>query len=714
MLDTTTAFDTAISANARNITARIKINYTDAFLDPTITADSIGTDFLLEDASDVIITEDDQSLKTEGDNRVTQNDQVVNGRTDTTQKWFSLETENILNNMQTEDGQDFITEDAVDFFQTEADFLQAVNRLDGTWHLMPATEAVANFNEVGFWGDVAGDAAGVLPGSEEGPGVIVSFSARQVTSFQVTGDNVRDEFPVDFTVEFYAGASLEGTETVTSNTLVQYSQDITPLAAITSIVLNITEWSTPFKVPKIIELVTSVFETYTADVIQNFNVTEQREISNNNSVPTGNMASSEADITLMNFNGRQFDANNTASPINGLVKPNNKVNIEIGVLTSSGGFEFVPVFNGWTGGWNVPESGITASVRARDLLEILRKSKIITSVVTAGDTFLDWFTTVFSDAGLASTQYNIDPVLDGSIYVVPFGWFNNVSHRDALQILAESCSAAVFQDRNECIQVQSVDYFEVNDLDSVLTYDRSEYMDKSNQPIYENIVNKINVTTQPVEKTTSVTVYQTRTSDKETAPANSVQDYTITYRNKPVSDGVPTVDPVVSGVTVTDSDLFAWGGTVEVTNTNSTATDFQIKIVGSTYAVAGQKTVTVLDQDSIDDNGEFSFNFKENDFLQDKNLAGKIANTLLKSFKDPERDLTVTFSPGGNPALENDDRISIVDLYQTKEYNLISQQINYDGGLNMVQKGRVTQTTILLTEDDQNLITEDDLFIVLE
>jgi len=283
-----------------------------------------------------------------------------------------------------------------------------------------------------------------------------------------------------------------------------------------------------------------------------------------------------------------------------------------------------------------------------------------------------------------------------------------------LQILAESCSAAVFQDRNECIQVQSVDYFEVNDLDSVLTYDRSEYMDKSNQPIYENIVNKINVTTQPIEKTTSVTVYQTRTSDKETAPANSVADYTITYRNKPVSDGVPTVDPVVSGVTVTDSALFAWGGTVEITNTNSSAIEFQIKVVGSTYAVAGQKTVTVLDQDSIDDNGEFSFNFKENDFLQDKNLAGKIANTLLKSFKDPERDLTVTFSPGGNPALENDDRISVVDLYQTKEYNLISQQINYDGGLNMVQKGRVTQTTVMLTETGDNLITEDDLFIVLE
>ena len=101
-------------------------------------------------------------------------------------------------------------------------------------------------------------------------------------------------------------------------------------------------------------------------------------------------------------------------------------------------------------------------------------------------------------------------------------------------------------------------------------------------------------------------------------------------------------------------------------------------------------------------------------FLQNNNLAGKIANTLLKSFKDPQRDLTITFSPGGNPALESDDRISVVDLYTTKEYNLIGQRINYDGGLNMIQQGRVTQTAIMLTEDGQNLITEDDLFIVLE
>ena len=575
---------------------------------------------------------------------------------------------------------------------------------------MPTPEA-ATFNEVGWWGDVPSDGSGIVPGHQ---GIVTYFSARPVSSFKVSGDYKRNEYPVDFTVEFYAGVSLEDTVTVTANTEMNYSEEITQINNITSLVLEVTKWSKANTVPKIIEIVTSLFESYTSSDIKDFRVVEQREISNKNSVPVGNIASNELDFSLINVE-RKFDAGNTTSPIHGVVKPNNKIDVEIGVLTSSGSFEYVPIFTGWTGGWNVPESDITASSSARDILEILDKSRITSSEVIEDDTFLDWFTTVFQDAGLAAAQYNIDPDLDGAIYVVPYGWFKNVSHRKALETLATSSCCAVFVDRSGVIQVESVDYFETNDIDSVLSYDRSEYMDKSNQPIYENIVNKISVTTSPLVKTTSVTVYQTTSANTETITANSVTDYEITFRKKPVSDGVATIDPAVSGVPVTSYNLYAWGGTVEVTNTNSSSQSFRIKVVGSTYEVDGQQTTIVEDEDSINDNGTFFLEYKENDFLQNQNLAGKIANTLLKSYKDPQNDMTVNFSPGGNPALENDDRISVVDLYSTKEYTLVSQRISYDGGLSMQQKGRVTDLgQVLLTETGDYMITENDLFIVYE
>lgn len=711
MLTTSTAFDTAIADNVRKINARVTINYTDIFLDPTVDIEAHGTDYLLEDASNIIITEDDLEFKSEGNNIASRTDQASNGRDEATYKWLSLEPTGFKNEFLLEDESDqIITEDAADFIQTEVDVPIPLNTLDGTWHLMPGTAEEATYNEVGWWGDHPSTGTNVVEG---GQGLNLEFSARSVTSFKVVGDNQRSEYPVDFTVAFYAGASLQGTETITNNTLVTYEQDITALNNITMVELQITEWSHPYRVCKILEMSTGVYETYNADDISRLGVVEQREISNDNTVPTGNIASNEAEIALINKN-RRFDANNTSSRLYGLVKPNNRVLIEMGVLTSSGGFEYVPVFTGWALGWDVPENDIVASVPARDRLNLLEQTKITTQSVVAGDSFKDWFTTVLNDAGLAVTEYEIDPVLDGTIYNVPYGWFNDVSHREALKILSESCGAAVFVDRAGLIQVRAIDYFEANELDSLVTFNRSQYMDKTNQPIYENITNKISVTTNPLVLTTSQTVYQTTTNDPESINANSIAEYAIKYNTSPISAGVATVDPAVSGVTVTDYTLYAWGGTVEVTNTNGTSQNFRIKVVGTTYTVDGQKTETALDQTSIDNNGEFFLSFPGNAFLQTTQMAGKIANTLLSSFKDPQRDLTVNFEPGGNPALELDDRISIVDLYQTKEYNIVSQNISYDGGLSMQLTGRFTTTEILLTETGENLITEDNLFIVID
>jgi hypothetical protein len=683
MLDTTAAFDTAITANARKMTARVTINYTDPFLDPSISAEAIGTNFILEDASQLIITEDDLELKSEGNNIASRPEQVVDGKTDTSYNFFSFET---------------------------TDGSTPANILDGSMHFCPDDEE-ATFVEQGHWGDVIGDATGVIGGAQ---GVRISFSSRTVTSFQLTGDNKKGEYAVDFTAEFYAGASLIATEVVTGNTLVSYSEEITQIDNITSADLTITKWSSPYKVIKTVEFAVSLFETYTADAIQELNITEQREISNNNTIPMGNIASNEADITLMNVD-RKFDANNTTSPLFGLVKPNNRVCIEIGVLTSSGTFEYVPVFDGWTKGWNVPENSNTAQVSVGDRIDVLNQSNITTSAVVEGDTFKDWFETVLNDGGLSIAEYDIDSTLDGAAYVVPYGWFDNKSHRSALLTLSEASSSAVFVDRAGVIKVRSVDYFETNDIESVATITRSEYMDKSNQPVYENIVNIINVTTSPLVKTTSVTVYQTGASDLEEIAANAVTDYAIKYTDTPVSDGVPTVDPVVSGVTVTGSNLFAWGGTVEITNTTGSVQNFRINVVASTYAVEGKKTITATDSASIIDNGEAQLNFKDNDFLQTTTLAGKIAASLVKNFKDPQRDIRLTYEPGGNPAIENDDRITVVDFYGSNEYNIISQTLSFNGGLSVEQRGRVVgQPGILITEDDLNLITEDDLFIVLE
>ena len=644
-------FLTAINSNARKIGSRITINFTDLFADVTASGNSLD------------------------ENRVSQVEQISNSKTSNTHKWLSADGFNVL---------------------------------DGTFHPCPDDSTAAS-NEIGWWSETLCNGSSVFTS----PVVVnATFAKRKVTGLLVAGDDKRVEFPVDFTLELYNDAVLEHTEVVTDNTDVIWQDTIAEESDINKIVLTISKWSGPSRVAKIAEVSSSVTRSYDDSSINNFTVTEQREISNDNSIPTGNIAAASLNLTLPNID-RQFDANNSDSPIFGLVKPNNKVTVEICVLTSLG-FEYVPVFIGWTRGWNVPENSIEASVEALDILDFLSQTNYSTATVQEDLTFLDWFVLVLEDAGLDNSFYNIDTTLDGSIYIVPFGWFKDVSHRKALTILATACSASVYQDRDGIIQVEAVDSLELNHLEPIQTFDRSDYTDKSNQPIYENIVNRISVTTQPLVKDTGVVIYTTTASQPETIAANTTQEFTIDYRDSPVADQVASISPPVAGVSITISQHFAWGSILTVQNVNGTAKDFLFSVTGSTYEVEGQQTVTRSDDQSIFDNGLNVFIFPKNAFLQKKVLAGKIANTLLGSFADPERDLTVTFEPGGNPAIEMGDRIEVTDLYGNKEYNIVNQQISFNGGLSIVKKGRATQVAAMLTEDGQNMLTEDGLIMITE
>ncbi len=627
MYPVSAAFLTAIQASARNMSSRITINYTDLFADPTASGNSAD------------------------ENRVSQVEQVSDGKTSNTYKWLAA------------DGN---------------------NKLDGSYHPCP-DDAVASFNEIGWWSQTLSNSSAIFTT----PVVVnATFAKRQVTALLVAGDDKRLEYPVDFTLKLYNDAVLEHTEVVTANTEIIWHTTIAAETDINKIELSISKWSHATRVAKIAEVSSSVTRSYDGSDIMNFTVTEQREISDDNSIPTGNIAAASLNLTLQNAD-REFDANNTGSSLYGLVKPNNKVTVEICVKTTSG-FEYVPVFIGWTKGWNVPDSSIEATVQALDILDFLNQSNISTSTVQIGLTFLDWFVVVLNDAGLDSSFYNIDTTLDGSDYVVPYGWFSDVSHREALTILATACSASVYQDRAGIIQIEAVDFLDSNYLTSVQTFNRTHYMDKSNQPIYENIANKIVVTTQPLVKSTSVLIYETTADEPETIAASTTTDFTIFYTDNPVDDQAASISPAVPGVTINSYNHYSWGSVLTVQNTNGTSKDFQFSVTGSTFAVSGKQTVTRRDTDSITNNGTNVFTFPENAFVQKKALAIKIAESLLSSFADPERDLTANFEPGGNPALEMGDRITLLDLYQSKEYNIVSSVISFDGGMSQQIKGRVS------------------------
>lgn len=655
MLTTSPEFQTAVNAKARRFFPRIKINYTDVFLDPTIVATSSNTAYANPDTP---------NAQTE------RNQQAVNGRVDMSYKYASFD-------------QSFT--------------------LGDRYHLCPDTSASINFNEFGWWSNTLSDGSGNFS-----PAVTLTttFSQRGVSSYFVAGDIQRGEYPVNFTVALYDGGVLQFTDTITGNTDIKFSKSFTQVNNIDEARINITKWSHPNRNIKLAEFTTQVIEEYSGETICNFSTIEEREISNDNSIPVGNIASSEASLCLINNQGRQFDANNTSSRLFNIVKPNAKVEIDLG-MEINGEIEYIPMFKGWSLGWNVPENSKRASTTARDRLNLMTQTKITNSAVLLNTNIYDWFVNVLSNAGLASIEYNIDTALNTSTFNVPVGWFEQITHRKALEQLAQASGSVVYQDREGIIQVKLINNFPTT---AVKEYTRSDYMSKDNQPIYQNVANRINVTTSPLLQSAFGNIYTTNSSDPESIGASTSKTYTIFYTDKPVSGQVPSIQNIVpsgAGVSITGQTHYSWGSVLTVQNTNGASQTFEFTVNGYTYSVSGQKTITQFDQTSIDLNGEQEFNYPENRFLQTSVLADNISTNLLSSFKDPQRDLTLGFSPGSNPSLELGDQIDVKDLYTIEQYGIISQEFDFNGGLSAIVKARKSNIESLTDDDIDNLLDDD-------
>lgn len=681
MLPTTAAFKTAIDSNIRQISARARVNFSDVLLDLTA-APVLESTFLSAETDAILLAENGQGLSTELNAQPESfPDQLVNGRRDATRKWASADGYTLA---------------------------------DGTSFAAPGSADEAGFNEIGWWGNGISNASGVFTPSQR---VSITFSNRNLNRIEVVADSRRNEWPVDFDLHFFdASNSFISTVQIRGNTIINRSEFVS-VQGVSKITLEILTWSrsgTNCKITEISPIFEQVFESQ--DIV-NFSITEQRETGSDANVPTGGITSNEADIVLINED-RIFDNNNAQSPFFGNVRQNARIFLELGVQISPGIFEYVPVFNGWSGGWEAPESDIEASTLARDRLELLTRSQFESSSVVENESFYQWFERVFNDAGLASTEYNIDSLLQGADYIIPFGWIDRRTHRAALELLTRGSGANVFVDRNGLIQVESIEFIGRNNRIPVKTFTRSDYADKDNQPIYANLANEIVVRTTPRERSSVKLVYETPVDDQQSISANSVQTFTIFYNETPVVDSVPTISPAVAGLSITGSTLYSWGADIQVTSTLGVTQAFRFAINGSTLDPVGGREIVARDETSIQNNGLYSLVYEENQFIQRAGLAELIADILVRSFSDPQRDLTITFEPGGDPSLELNDMIAVTDRYDTANYNIVNTEISYNGGLNIRHEGRIIGFTalplaaetgaVLLAEDDSPLFAEGD------
>lgn len=206
--------------------------------------------------------------------------------------------------------------------------------LDGTWdlttgeyHLAPSPGMLSQY-QMGWWGAQFAGAGGLFVTPY--PALTVTHLPRPIRQLKVVGDTAREEYPVDFNIRLYGpDDTLLKTETVTGNTQVSWQKNLEPqVLDVAKQVLEITKWSRPGTCAKIVEFFTSIREVYETGDLVSLRLLEEREASQG-SLPVGNISSNEITLALNNED-KKFDVDNEQSPLKNLLKPNRRIKVYLG------------------------------------------------------------------------------------------------------------------------------------------------------------------------------------------------------------------------------------------------------------------------------------------------------------------------------------------------------------------------------------------------
>lgn len=548
-------------------------------------------------------------------------------------------------------------------------------KIDGTYHLAPRDAEEAATHQMGWWGKQVAGAGGTF--SAPYPTLTVTHERRPVHTLKVTGDSKRVEWPVDFEIGLYAqDDTLLRTETVTGNTQVHWSTILpVPVLDVAKQVLTITRWSHAGRQAKVLEFFTSIQEEYLSGDLVSFNLLEESEVSHA-SVPIGNISANEVAISLSN-KSRKFSIDNDQSPLKGLLKVNRKVRLWIGVETSQG-VEWVPLGVFWTlDDWDSPDDSLQAAVTARDRLELLRKGTYQSSQVLTNASLGALAELVFQDAGLTSAEYHIDAALYS--IVVPYAWFQPVSHREALRLIAEAGLAVVYADREGIVRMEA---FDSGGLEVAMDFATGRDYIRTRTPVRPSqVINEVIVTTQPLRPATSPEeVY--RSNQPISIAAGQTVAVTVHYNAPPVIETVASLESPPSGVSIVGAEYYAWGAEVAIHNANGAAQQVVLTVFGKPLSVMNRERAVARDEQSIIENAVLRYEFPANHLIQVLSQAQAIADTLLASAKDPRRDIEIEWR--GNPALLLGDRIRI----KGADYMVTANDIEWAGPLRETTTGR--------------------------
>lgn len=185
---------------------------------------------------------------------------------------------------------------------------------------------------------------------------------------------------------------------------------------------------------------------------------------------------SEFKVTLCNDN-QLFNVDNPSSDIN-FLESGQKVNVMMGYMLDDGNIEWIKMHSLYVSEWSADDS--SATITAVDILKYLDEKYYKGIYYEDGISLYDLAVLVLTDAGLNEDEYCIDSYMK-KVYV--HNPLPNVTHKEALQIIANAGRCIMDYDRNGKIRIR---------VAFKPTYDTTSNGETyfSNAPIIDNLTEK--------------------------------------------------------------------------------------------------------------------------------------------------------------------------------------------------------------------------------
>lgn len=156
---------------------------------------------------------------------------------------------------------------------------------------------------------------------------------------------------------------------------------------------------------------------------------------------------SEFKVTLCNDN-QLFNVDNPSSDIN-FLESGQKVNVMMGYMLDDGNIEWIKMHSLYVSEWSADDS--SATITAVDILKYLDEKYYKGIYYEDGISLYDLAVLVLADAGLNEDEYCIDSYMK-KVYV--HNPLPNVTHKEALQIIANAGRCIMDYDRNGKIRIR--------------------------------------------------------------------------------------------------------------------------------------------------------------------------------------------------------------------------------------------------------------------